>query len=366
MNKKIVLGFAAVLILALVGVGIFRQVNLKKTEKDVIRIGAILPLTGNLSYLGEEEKNALSLFVDSVNKNSNITLDIIFEDSRGTAKDGVAAYNKLKQLGIKNFFTSLTIVARSIAPLVDKNNDIQFVNSIDPKITSDYRNTFQIYYNIADEMKLAATFFKNNKVNKVAALYIETPEDELAVQQYLRGYLETNGIEFIGYDTYDFSDKSVKNQLLKLKSMNPDYIYTIDFGYMYPQMFKEAEELNIRKKIFGGLGMMTAPPMDSNLTNGIYFASASFAINPNSKSKYFMEKYYTKFNKSITFNGVYTYDGISVLFYLLKNGIEPNKIIGAKFEGFSGTIQITNTKSSIVEIVIATFNKNGVAIQIEN
>ncbi|RKZ22128.1 hypothetical protein DRQ18_03210, partial [bacterium] len=56
----------------------------KKQEK-VIKIGAILPLTGRTAFLGEGERNALLLAVEEINKEgiNGKKIELIIEDSKG-------------------------------------------------------------------------------------------------------------------------------------------------------------------------------------------------------------------------------------------------------------------------------------------
>ncbi|HDR68318.1 MAG TPA: amino acid ABC transporter substrate-binding protein, partial [Bacteroidaceae bacterium] len=137
---------------------LFGCIGCEKKNDDVIRIGAILPLTGNLAYLGEEEKNVLTILQEQINETEDTKVLFMFEDSKGNARDGLTAYNKLRSQNVNYYITSLTIVARAVAPLIDRNNHLQFVLSIDPSITPDYSNTIQLYYNIADEMNVIADY----------------------------------------------------------------------------------------------------------------------------------------------------------------------------------------------------------------
>jgi len=338
---------------------IFTTLNsCNQKKEELIKIGAILPLTGNLSYLGEEERNVLLLLEDSISKINNFKIKFLIEDSKSNAKDGISAYKKLNMQGVKYYITSLTIVAKSIGPLIDKNDQIQFVLSIDPYITKEYNNTFRIYYDIAQEMKLTAQYLSNKNAKNVASLYINTPESEIAINDILKKRLAKKGIKMIQKETYDFNSSSVKNQLLKLKSKNPDYITTIDFGYMYPIILKEAEEIQMRRKILGGLGMMTAPKIDSKLLAGITFFCSTFVINPNDDYIKFDNMYRKKFGKRTTFDGVYLFDATNILIDLIKGG-ESNKIINKSYNGISGKIKIDSTKSSIIDIAIAKYLEDG-------
>lgn len=337
------------------------------TDDKVIKIGAILPLTGYLAYLGEEEKNVLLLAQKEINSGGEPKkIEILFEDSKSTAKDGITAYQKLRQNNLDGVITSLTIVSEAILPLAKKDKTIQFVLSVHPDIAKESQWAIRAYYGLEHEMRLIATHLTSVGTKSVAALYINVPEDTAAINNYFKNYLKEAKIELIGQETYDFSSKSVNNQLLKLKNLNPDFIMTIDFGYMYPTILKEAQSLGIRNKILGGLGMMTAPPMPADLTEELIFASASFIFEKKPGYLNLVKKYESEYGKKPTFDGIYTYDIINLLYDNLKKGkTNRDDFLNFTYDGISGRIHIDETGTGKVDISILKFDENGNIIKIQ-
>jgi branched-chain amino acid transport system substrate-binding protein len=96
----VIIGLA--IIVAIVGIWIS---TIKEKEPKVYKIGAILPLTGNLAILGEPEKNGMSLAEEIINQQGGINgrpIKIIFEDSKGQPKEAVSIANKFINIdGIK-------------------------------------------------------------------------------------------------------------------------------------------------------------------------------------------------------------------------------------------------------------------------
>lgn len=335
--------------------------NKKAKEPETIKIGAILPLTGYLAYLGQEEKNVLLLAQKTINSSSeSIKLEILFEDSKTTAKDGINAYQKLRQNNLSGVITSLTIVSEAILPLAKKDKTIQFTLSVHPDIAKDSQWAIRAYYGLEHEMKLMAAYLGSIGVKKVAALYINTPEDNVAINNYFKNYLKEQNIDLIGQETYDFTSKSVNNLLLKLKDLNPDFIMTIDFGYMYPTILKEAQDLGIRNKILGGLGMMTAPSMPVDLTEGLIFTSASFIFEKSPEYLNFVKTYESEYGIKPTFDGIYTYDIIRMLFENLKNDKNGrDAFLNITYRGLSGNIYIDETGTGKVDISILKYDEKG-------
>ena len=61
----------------------------KKREENVIKIGAILPLTGNMAYLGESIKKGMDMACAHLNNENTIKIEIIYGDSKGDNKTGI-------------------------------------------------------------------------------------------------------------------------------------------------------------------------------------------------------------------------------------------------------------------------------------
>jgi ABC-type branched-subunit amino acid transport system substrate-binding protein len=93
MNKSIqIIGIA--LAVLLIGIGVYT--SKRDTSAEVIRIGAIVPLTGQYAALGESVRNAMIMAKDDLGEDANI--EIIFEDDAYDPKLAVTAYKKLRDI----------------------------------------------------------------------------------------------------------------------------------------------------------------------------------------------------------------------------------------------------------------------------
>ena len=100
MNKttKIILGLVILIIIVLaiyLGVG-KKQTSI--TEKEPIKIGAILPLTGSAAPNGIYQKNGIDLAIDEINSNGGVNgrkIEVIYDDSKNDPAEGVSAFNKI-------------------------------------------------------------------------------------------------------------------------------------------------------------------------------------------------------------------------------------------------------------------------------
>lgn len=328
---------------------------------DTVRIGAVLPLTGQLSYLGEEERNVILMAQEEINSNSSTpNLEVVIEDSKSSAKGGVSAYRSLRRKGIKPVITSLTVVSEAIKPIAKKEGVIQMVLSVHPDIAKSSDNVIRPYYGLEVEMKKMSSYLKSKDAERVSALYVNTPESKVAINEYLRPELKSFGGTLVGEETYSIQDRSVRNQLVKLKSEKPSYIMTIDFGNKYPTILKEASSIGVRENILGGLGMMTAPEMPDELTQGLTFAAASFVVDPSDNYLDFSKKYEREYGRKPTFDGVYTYDTVKMLYEALRDGkVRKKELLSTTYKGVSGNIKIDSTGTGKTEVSLGRYDSNG-------
>src|SRR3990167_1877096 len=93
-----------------------------KKEEDVIKIGAILPLTGDVAIYGNNTKEGIDLAVEEINKHGGINgknIRILYEDSKAEPRTGVTVLQNLiskdkVQVIIDN---SVSSVALALAPI---------------------------------------------------------------------------------------------------------------------------------------------------------------------------------------------------------------------------------------------------------
>lgn len=118
---------------------IFFTESCKNKPHDSIKIGAVLPLTGNLAILGESAKTGLLLAEEYFNLNSNSTRNIqfIFEDGQGNPTKSINALNKLMMYDNTNIiFSIVSAVDLSIVPIQKDKEFLMFSHSSHPQLSN--------------------------------------------------------------------------------------------------------------------------------------------------------------------------------------------------------------------------------------
>ena len=122
-HKLISLVIVLLIVLLAIGAAITFYATAPTEKQKIIKIGAILPLSGSTAFVGQDLQEGIDLAVLDINNDGGIAgrkLEIVYEDSRGNAKEGVTSYQKLRaQEDVKFFITTLSDVTLSIAPLAE-------------------------------------------------------------------------------------------------------------------------------------------------------------------------------------------------------------------------------------------------------
>jgi branched-chain amino acid transport system substrate-binding protein len=107
-------------------------------KQDVIKIGAVLPLSGNLAQLGESGRTGLSLAEEYINsKHGNKKIEFLFEDGMANPTKSISAVKKLKTLDkIDIVFSIISAVELSIVPIQEKERFLMFSHSSHPQLSN--------------------------------------------------------------------------------------------------------------------------------------------------------------------------------------------------------------------------------------
>ncbi|MEK7390909.1 MAG: ABC transporter substrate-binding protein, partial [Patescibacteria group bacterium] len=109
-----------VIIVVLGGILFTKNSSNLQTDKTAIKVGVIIPLTGDLAIIGEELKKGIDLAISELQfKGLNITA--IYEDDRFDPKVTATAANKLLNIDKVNFAVTFSI--EEARPIVSIFND---------------------------------------------------------------------------------------------------------------------------------------------------------------------------------------------------------------------------------------------------
>lgn len=330
----------------------------KKEEKE-IRIGVILPLTGDVASLGSPSLKAVNLAVEQANlqaEKEGYKFIVIAEDDQAVPAKAVSAIQKLKdvdkiRLVIGPLVSSSTM---AVAPIADKNGIVIISpGSSAPGITNagDYifRNELSDLFGGTKQAELAYNVLK---YRKVACVYINNDYGVGVSTVFKKVFLSLGGAVTL-YESFDQGSTDFRNVLNKIKNNKPDAVFFISHN----------EILNfVRQKVEFGINtpVYTTPVFEdkNNLeklgkaAEGIIYTyyGTFFPESNNETIKSFVNSYRKKYNEEPTYYSALAYDATNILLTALKN---------AKYDILKVKDELYNIRNYNGVTGVTSFDKNG-------
>jgi len=325
-----------------------QEVVKKAPEEKVIKIGAILPLTGNIGSLGEPERNALLLALEDVqNFGKKVLLQI--EDSRGNSKDGISAMNKLLAQGVRFFIVSTTGVSRAIQPIASKNHVITFAQCMDPSITSESKYIFRIFPNYLQEQEALVKYMSKVKIKKVALYYANSAGIKPEADAF-RKLASKAGLKIVYEGAFEIGQTNFRNELSKIKNIQMDALLILAYGNSYPPLMKQIREMKFNVPIFGNVALEQekAVEMGTEIYEGVIFPSLTAIRSEFNRVEDFKKRYFRRFGRypGGFLDYAYFYDAFRVIVRVAEESEgNPDKavnlLLSLKFRGITGLIKFS-------------------------
>jgi len=227
----------------------------KKKEPEVIKIGAILPLTGSGALWGNNTRKGAELAVEEINKAGGINnkkLILISEDSKGEAKEGVTVIQKLINVDKVNAIIddAVSSVALAIVPIItEKKMPTISTGSTNPKLSGSSPYFFRLWNSDVEEAVISAKFIASEKkLNKGVILYIRNEYGD-GLQVAFEKEFNKYGGKILGKESFEPGAASFREQLLKLKVLNPQFVYLVGYPVEIPRVLIEIKKQKINAQI---------------------------------------------------------------------------------------------------------------------
>lgn len=368
MNKttKIILG-VIVVVMVIVLVAIFY----KPAPKETIKIGAVIPLTGDTSSYGEHMKEGIELAKDEINLNGGIKrrkLEIVYDDSQGNAQQGLTAYRELVDIkGIKIILSGISGVVLGIAPSAEKDQTLIFsIGAAAAKISE--AGDFIFRHNVlpqAEAVVQADLVYNRMGYKEVAGIFVNAESGVSYRDEFKKQYEKLGGtmktIEMYEKGTADF-----RAQLTKIKASGVKAVFAGSYIKELGYILKQSKELGLNIQWFSGYIAEGPEVIDiaGDAAEGLIY---THFFDPQSLS---VEDYQNKFKRAYgkisEFYAALAYDNVKILAKVMetcsnaedpicvKNGLYKIK----NFSGVTGKITFDQNGDTQKTIILKTI-KNG-------
>jgi len=346
----------------------------KKLEnKNVLKIGVLLPLTGQFKEIGESFLKAIQLALYDI---SNDNIKIYPKDSKGNPLDTYKAAKELEHEGIEIVIGP--IFYNNLERLGEINN-ITFI-SLTNKTKKIPNNTIAFGININSQINILKKYFKEIEINKTLLLspdseFIEQSESikEKDILKFYRTYsYNTNPKKITGEiekitkyrerkkdlerrikileksDLYKHKQELKKlEQMHTLGTVNFDSVFVIDFGERLKSVltsFMFSDVSNKKVNFFTINQWFDETFFNENAMQNLHFPSIDF-----DNLKKFNKKFSKAFNEKPNKVSILAYDALGLIYYCWYNNnfqFQKDQLYNSNgFKGLHGEFLIKDNQS---------------------
>jgi branched-chain amino acid transport system substrate-binding protein len=244
----------------------------RQIEKKIIKIGVIIPLSGNSAFIGEDIRNGFELAREQ-SRPSGYDIQLIYEDSQFELSKAALAAQKLINVNHVDALVSLWDAADVVAPLAEKNNILHISMRWDPEVAQKYRTTFTVECTYHEFIRSTVELMKKMGCNRIGAVRGKEKSFELCFNDLFRVAPE-NGLEIVSDQTFNPQERDFRTIIAKTLEKKPDIVLMMAFSPSLEILLREFREMAPRLPLTGSF---EASMEKIALAEGYYFITVSAA-----------------------------------------------------------------------------------------
>ncbi len=368
-NTKIIVGIIIIIVAIWIGYFSFN----KPIEQEAVKIGIILPLTGNQAAYGQGIQEGLEIALEEINNNMSRKINIIYEDNAGEIKNSVSAAQKLINIDkVTALITGVSQHSLAVAPIAEQNKIVLYAMASQASAldnAGDY--VFKNDDNLSSLGKKAAQLIFElgyRKAGVIFATYNDATKD--ASKSFNKIFEELGGKVAIS-EGFPKDESDFRSYLIKINSQKPEVIFLNGLQKDSGLMLKQIKELNLKEKIFANGTVEDPQVIDvaKEAAEGVIFVT--FQGMP---TKEFIQKNQEKYNHYPLRWSMEAYDGLKIIGLALSkipakqsvnSDLLKEKLLTIKeYKGESGDIKFDDLGNAQRQIFIKII-KNGEFVKYE-
>lgn len=229
-----------------------------QTSKPILKMLAILPLTGGSAEQGEWSRRGFELALEDLKAAGQNNLEIEYQDSRGDPKTAVDIYMQANSTHkVSVVFTWGSGVAMALSPLVNRDRVIQMgVATATPAYRSPGDFTFRVFHSALDEGEfIAQTLHSRLKVDQAAVFKLNNDYGVGIADAFKESFKKVGG-SILREEDFQANDSDFRAQLTRIKSTNPSYIVLAAYPSEGAAILRQARQLALPSRFIASTAIL--------------------------------------------------------------------------------------------------------------
>jgi branched-chain amino acid transport system substrate-binding protein len=294
-----------------------------KLEGQVVKLGAIYPVTGKGAEWGEHSKIATEIAVEEINKAGGVggvPLQVIVQDTGTEVGQAISLARKLilEDKVLEVIGPCFSSEFEALAPMLDRLQTVIVSQcSAKPGLSKLSRWAFRNTLTSDKQLDPAVKVWLDRYKVRTAVILYDSADAVSAAEgsKVLPALLKKYGIEVKDSLTYQTKDIDFSAQLTKIKSLNPG---GIALGACYQQaasIVRQARKLGLTQPFLAGA--CTGSPEFASLVGadgeGSIIGSAGWPDDPRPRNKAFLKAFMERSGgKKPNYGGMRAYDNVYI------------------------------------------------------
>jgi branched-chain amino acid transport system substrate-binding protein len=326
-------------------------IALRSKKRQDVRIGAVLPLTGDLAIYGQKMKRGIDLAISQANRKGGVAgrpVQVDYEDDQGDPKTSIAAAQKLITVNEVKVIIGGAISATALPciPIIDRSHVVLF----SPAATSPNLSGASKYFfrnwppDTYDGTAMGEFAAKSLHIKEAAVLYVNN-EWGVAISKIFTDTLEASGGKVTITESYEPNATDFRTQLTKIADRRPEAIYIPGYLKELITILRQKQELRISAKILSAYGFYDPQILqqDGGAAEGAIFTAPAY--DPDSQDpevNNFVTVFHKTYGDQPDIWAAQAYDAARIVLSALHTGASTgpeirNAVADVKdFEGVSG------------------------------
>lgn len=301
-------------------------------EKEASGAGKVTADIGVISYIsgpgaayGEAITNGLKLANEEINKEGEVKINLVIEDSAGKQDQALTAAQKL--MNSKNVTAIIGPTLSTEMNVVGPEADLNGVPIMGTSTTAEgipqigeyvFRNS------LPEALAIPASIDKaieKYDAKKVAILYGNDDVFTKSGFDTMKKAAEEKGLEILTIETFQKGQSDYNAQLTKIKGLKPDLILASALYNEGAVIMDQARKLGIDVPFVGGNGFNSPEVIKiaGDAANGLIVATPWYGDKDDQKVQDFVKKYEEKYGKKPDQFAAQAYDALYIMAEALKN-----------------------------------------------
>jgi len=297
--------------------------------QETLKVGIVLPLTGDQAKFGEIEKKSFDLALEEINAAGGINgkkLEFLIEDDTGRPEVGRSVAEKLitkdQVVMLGGGYASSTTYA--VAGVAQQNRVPFLINtgSADNITEKKWDYIFRLNPPVSEYASGLETFLAEVVKPQTAVILHENTMFGTKGAEAFKKTCGKLGVKVLMTEGYEAGGIDFKPVLIKVKEANPDIVYMISYVMDASLLMRQSRELKLTPKLFvGGAAGFTLPEFNQNsgkAAEKVVSATLWHQVLSLPGAMDYFEKFKKKYNKDTEYHGAEAYAAAYVIADVLK------------------------------------------------